>query len=42
MRAIINEETTALLGALKSIVRKESGDPKRSEDLEKKYNQNCS
>jgi len=35
MKAIINEETATLLDALKKIVKKESGDTKRSEDLEK-------
>jgi len=35
MKAIINEETTTLLNALKNIVRVESGNPKRAEDLEK-------
>jgi len=35
MKAIINEETATLLMALKNIVRKESGNQKRSEDLEK-------
>jgi len=35
MKAIINEETATLLDALKKIVKKESGDPKRSEELEK-------
>jgi len=42
MKAIINEETATLLHALKNIIKKESGDPKRAEDLEKKYHQNCS
>jgi len=35
MKAIINEETASLLVALKKIVSKESGDPKRGDDLEK-------
>jgi len=35
MKAIINEETATLLHALKNIIKKESGDPKRAEDLEK-------
>jgi len=35
MRAIINEETTSLLTALKNIVKKESRDDKKGERLEK-------
>jgi len=35
MKTLINEETATLLGALKNIVSKESGDPKRAEELEK-------
>jgi len=35
MKAIINEETTSLLNALKNIVRVESDNPKKAEDLEK-------
>jgi len=35
MKAIVNEETTTLLNALKKIVRSESGSPKKAEDLEK-------
>jgi len=35
MKAIINEETATLLDALKKIVKKESGNSKRAEDLEK-------
>jgi len=35
MKAIVNEETTTLLDALKRIVKAESGSPKKAEDLEK-------
>jgi hypothetical protein len=35
MKAIVNEETTTLLEALKKIVKSESGSPKKAEDLEK-------
>jgi len=35
MKAIINEETTSLLNALKNIVRVESNNPRKAEDLEK-------
>jgi hypothetical protein len=35
MKAIINEETTSLLTALKNIVKVESNNPKKAEDLEK-------
>jgi len=35
MKAIINEETVALLDALKKIVKKESDNTKKAEDLEK-------
>jgi len=35
MKAIVNEETTTLLNALKRIVKSESGSPKKAEDLEK-------
>jgi len=41
MKAIVNEETTTLLNALKRIVKSESGSQKKAEDLEKKYNKNC-
>jgi len=35
MKAIVNEETTTLLNALKRIVKSESGSTKKAEDLEK-------
>jgi len=35
MKAIVNEETTTLLNALKRIVKSESGSAKKAEDLEK-------
>jgi len=35
MKAIINEETTTLLNALKNIVRVESDNPKKADELEK-------
>jgi len=35
MKAIVNEETTTLLNALKRIVKSESGSQKKAEDLEK-------
>jgi len=35
MKVIVNEETTALLNALKKIVKAESGSAKKGEDLEK-------
>eukprot|EP01126_Amoeba_proteus_P027737 TRINITY_DN2747_c0_g1_i2.p1 TRINITY_DN2747_c0_g1~~TRINITY_DN2747_c0_g1_i2.p1 ORF type:complete len:164 (+),score=37.40 TRINITY_DN2747_c0_g1_i2:538-1029(+) len=35
MKAIINDETTSLLNALKALVQAESGDAKKAEDLEK-------
>jgi len=35
MKAIVNEETTSLLTALKNIVRADSNNPKRAEELEK-------
>jgi len=41
MKAIVNEETTTLLNALKRIVKSESGNAKKADDLEKKHHQNC-
>jgi len=35
MKAIVNEETTTLLNALKRIVKSESGNAKKADDLEK-------
>jgi len=40
MKAIVNEETTTLLNALKRIVKSESGSSKKADDLEKKHHQN--
>jgi len=35
MKTIVNEETTALINSLKKIIRKESGNPKRADEVEK-------
>jgi hypothetical protein len=35
MKTIVNEETTTLINSLKKIIRKESGNPKRADEIEK-------
>jgi len=35
MKTIVNEETTTLINSLKKIIRKESGNPKKADEVEK-------